>query len=160
MRFLADGMLGRLARWLRILGHDTAYLTDADDNTLIGLAAAEDRILLTGDRDLYKKSLMQGVNAFLVEPADHMERLAGVAARFSLRLEIDTESPRCPRCNFPLRETPRQEVEGRIPSRSITMSKSFWRCAGCGKLYWQGSHWKDIQGRLAYAKKAMPRIDA
>ena len=153
MRFLADSMLGRLARWLRILGHDTAYLTDVDDNTLMDLAAAEDRILLTRDRELYRKSLMRGVRAFLVEPVDHMERLADLAARFNLKLEIDTQSPRCPRCNYLLLEISRQEAEGRIPPRSIAVSGSFWRCTGCGKLYWQGSHWKDIQARLSYAKK-------
>jgi len=155
LRFLADGMLGRLARWLRILGHDTAYAIDADDNTLMDLARVEGRILLTRDKELYKKSLRLGVNAYLVKSPDHLERLAELAAHFSLKLEIDTESPRCPRCNSPLREILRCEVEGIIPSRSIAMSKSFWRCAGCGKLYWQGSHWKKIESRLACAKKAI-----
>ncbi len=155
MRFLADGMLGRLVRWLRILGYDTAFPADTDDKNLIDIAVAENRILLTMDTELYKKSISQGITAHLVEPNGHLNRLASLASRFNLRLDLDEETSRCPICNSVLQRIRRGEAEGRVPSSSFSLAKIFWECTGCGKLYWQGSHWRNIRARLEDVKKLL-----
>lgn len=146
-------MLGRLVRWIRILGYDTVYLLHTDDEVLMKTAATEERILLTMDTELYEKSVLQEIDAYLVKSVDHLEQLVDVATRFDLRFEVDPKASRCPICNSPLRKTSRHEVEGKIPFSSFIHSKDFWRCVGCGKLYWQGSHWKGIRAKLTRARE-------
>lgn len=155
MRFIADGMLGRLVRWLRILGHDTLYLTDTDDGRLMDIATTDDRILLTMDTELYDKSISRGITAHLVLPSSHLERLASLASRFNLSLDLEKKASRCTVCNSPLQEISRQEVKGKIPPSSYTMAEAFWECTGCRKFYWQGSHWENMSARLKDAKKLL-----
>jgi uncharacterized protein with PIN domain len=153
MKFVADGMLGRLVRWIRILGYDTVYLVHTDDEIVMRTAAAEERILLTMDTELYRKSVLRKIDAHLIKSFDHLEQLVDLAVRFDLRLEVNPIASRCPICNSSLQETTRHEVEGKIPHSSIVLSKDFWRCVGCGKLYWQGSHWKNIRAQLTRARE-------
>jgi len=150
-RFLVDGMLGSLARWLRICGYDAQYVRDTVDETLIGEARSGGRALLTGDKLLYRKALRAGLEALLVEGGSAVERLALVAARFDLSL--DPEMSRCPRCGAALKEVNEEELRGRIPDQSLEAYNEFWACASCGKAYWRGSHWGNIQETVRDASK-------
>jgi len=154
-RFLVDSMLGRLVRWLRILGYDSVYLADAEDEELMDMAEEEDRILLTADVALYEKSLSRGIEAYLVENKNHLERLLCLAEEFDLSVELDPGVSRCPICNSELEEVSSLEVEDRIPPASLARSDRFWRCVNCGKLYWQGSHWDDIENRLSWIRRSL-----
>lgn len=81
MKFLADGMLGKLTRWLRMMGHDVLYNVRFSDNELLELAKMECRVLLTRDLELYKRAIARGLDAFYVEGETEAERLAEVAKR-------------------------------------------------------------------------------
>jgi uncharacterized protein with PIN domain len=153
VKFVVDGMLGRLVRWIRILGYDTLYLAHTDDESLLNTATSEKRVLLTMDAELYNKSILREIDAHLVKSVDRLEQLVDVATRFGLSLEVDTKTSRCPICNSSLDEIPQHEVEGKIPFSSFVQNKEFWRCVGCGKIYWQGSHWKNIRAQLTYARE-------
>ena len=74
MKFLADGMLGKLARWLRMLGHDVIYLVEFDDSELLELAKKEERVLLTKDLDLYKRAIGRGLDSYYVEGKTEPEK--------------------------------------------------------------------------------------
>lgn len=140
--FLLDGMLGALARWLRICGYDAEYLRDASDEELITRAVDEGRVLLTRDRLLHRKAVKAGVEAFLVEGDDDAEKLASVSRRFSLKL--DPNRSRCPQCDAALIAVDREAVQGKVPPRTFEAYDEFWVCRSCGKVYWRGSHWRNI----------------
>jgi uncharacterized protein with PIN domain len=150
-RFLVDGMLGSLTRWLRICGYDTLYVRDAVDEALIGEARRGGRTLLTGDKLLYRKASKAGLEALLVEGGSAVERLALVAARFDLSL--DPEMSRCPSCGAALEKVDEGELRGKVPDKSLEAYDEFWTCASCGKAYWRGSHWENIQETISEASR-------
>lgn len=147
-KLLADGMLGRLAKWLRILGYDTAYDPQLDDNELVRRARAEGRWLLTRDHELAGRP---GVHSLLIESEDLLTQLAQV--RSQLGQAKGGPFSRCPVCNAPLVEVSPQEVEGRVPPFVLHSHSRFRRCPSCGKIYWPGSHWDRMQEQLARFKE-------
>jgi uncharacterized protein with PIN domain len=155
LKFVTDGMLGKLTRWLRMLGHDVDYYRSLDDEKLIEITRSKMRILLTGDLNLYRQAVIQGVEAFLVEATDEAEKLAKLAKRFNFKLEIDLSVSRCPKCNATIRSIPKENVVNQIPEATFTYYNDFWKCSGCGQVYWQGAHWKRIEKTLEEAKKKL-----
>ena len=136
-RFLADAMLGRLARWLRVLDFDTVFDPAIDDPALVYLADTEGRVLLTRDRHLVK--YLKPVRSVLVTRDAPLEQLRQV---------IDTcqlDSPpalftRCMVCNTPLRHATENEAATLPPERARALSGPVQRCPGCLRVYWPGSH--------------------
>jgi len=145
-------MLGKLTRWLRMLGHDVNYFRDADDKVLIDLAESEKRVLLTADVELYQQTLNRGLNAFLVESTDLAQTLAGLANRFGFKLEVDLDISCCPKCNGSLMSVSKDAVIDKLPKATSTNYNEFWKCSKCCQIYWQGAHWKRILKTLEDAK--------
>ena len=150
-QFLLDGMLGALTRWLRICGYDAEYLRNASDEELIRKAVDGGRILLTRDRLLYRKAVRAGAEAFFIEGDGDIEKLASVSRRFNL--ELDPEKSRCPQCDATLVAVEKEAIEGKVPSRTLEAYDEFWICESCGKVYWKGSHWKNIVETVEEAVK-------
>ena len=149
MKFLCDAMLGGLAKWLRAAGYDTYYAregTDTSDRSLTQKALEEGRALLTGDRGfLERKPVRDGRVALLVVP--HMpveDQLRLVARSFGLKWL----QSRCMECNGELGVVTRGAVTGRVPRGVILDHEEFFLCKGCGRVFWHGSHWDRIVGRL------------
>jgi uncharacterized protein with PIN domain len=155
MRFLLDGMLGKLTRWLRMLGYEAYYENDRSDVDLLSIAKQNSLVLLTSDEELYRTATFRGVESFLVRGKTEPERLAELAERYKLRLKIDTQQSRCPDCGSPITPTPKREVENSVPAATFKVYKTFWVCTNpnCAKVYWQGSHWNKIEQTLRAAKK-------
>ena len=153
MKFVADGMLGSLVRWLRMMGHDVEYLHGYDDDKLMALAKEEERILLTRDLQLYKRSIAKDVEVVYIEGKNEAERLSTLAKRFGIPLEIDLTMSRCPRCNTHIQPIPKLHVAGRVEKNTYEHYTSFWECPHCKQIYWQGSHWPKICDTLEKAKK-------
>lgn len=142
-------MLGALARWLRAAGYDTHYAsqgTDISDRTLTRRALEEGRVLLTSDGGfLERKPVRDGSVGFLRVP--HLpveEQLRLVVDRF----DLSRRPSRCMECNGELEITPPEAVEGRVPPGVIRNHEEFFRCRGCGRVFWYGSHWERIGGLL------------
>jgi len=150
-------MLGKLARWLRMLGYEADYENDRSDVDLLSLAKQRSLVLLTSDEELYRTAIFRGLQSLLIQGKTEAERLAEVAERYNLRLEIDTQESRCPKCGFMLREAARGDVVKFVPAATFKVYKSFWICTNpnCAKVYWQGSHWKKIEQTLRAAKKLL-----
>ena len=159
MRFLLDGMLGKLARWLRMIGYECTYANNSDDRELLTIAKRDSLVLLTSDAELYRTAIARNIESFLVEGRTEPERLASLAERFKLRLSIDTAISRCPVCGSLLRETAKENVQSAVPPATFKVYKTFWSCSNpkCAKVYWQGSHWKRIEQTLASANKILDR---
>jgi len=146
-RWLADEMLGRLARYLRFVGCDTVYVRGASDDELLDRAAREQRVLLTRDRQLSRR----GPSAFLLETPVLAEQWRAVRAAWP---SIPTEVAflRCTLCNGRLREL----AVGDAPSTAVGLpppvrsgSAALFACGDCGHLYWDGSHTAKVRERIA-----------
>jgi uncharacterized protein with PIN domain len=157
MRFLLDGMLGKLTRWLRMLGYEAAYENDRTDDDLLSIAKQESYILLTSDEELYRTANFRGVQSFLIRGKTEPQRLAELAERYKLRLDIDTSESRCPSCGSTIKETPKEDVRSSIPAATFKVYNTFWVCTNpnCAKVYWQGSHWRKIEQTLRAAKNIL-----
>lgn len=145
-KFLADGMLGKLARWLRALGVDCAFCNGAPDDELVRRARQEDRVLLTRDRRLAERRLLRG-RVVLVAGDDWPDQLAEVRRAFDFSAEIRPLS-RCLECNTPLEAAAPAEVADLVPPYVLKTQRQFLRCAGCGRVYWAGTHRGRIQATL------------
>ncbi len=145
-------MLGRLARWLRLLGYDTLYIPHIEDHLLIRIAREEGRILLTRDTRLVK---VRGLKDFLLlEENDTFEQLKTVITNFRLlsrstfnRLAMPLLS-RCSLCNNVLNTISKEEAKACVPEYVYQISDSFRRCSKCGRFYWRGTHQEKLQKKL------------
>ena len=149
MRFGADRMLGRLAKWLRLLGYDTVYSNSFSNERFLALAD-EGRILLTRNTALTGK-LAHNILLF-IEDNDPKRQLQQVVRLLGLKPEPDTFFTRCTICNGTLESVEAKDVPNGVPDYVRTAHERFSRCLGCGKIYWPGSHQqrslRDIGGVL------------
>jgi uncharacterized protein with PIN domain len=136
-------MLGRLAKWLRILGYDTAYVNDATDHELARQARAEGRVLLTRDRGLAAR---RGLETLLIRSQRLGEQVQQV--REALGSPSEPLLSRCPVCNVVLEEISAQEAADRVPRYVHEAHADFRHCSGCGRVYWPGSHVEAMGERL------------
>jgi uncharacterized protein with PIN domain len=143
VRFLADAMLGRLAKWLRMLGYDTAYFPQLEDHDLVRIARAEDRMLLTRDRELVRR---RGLRSLLIE-SDRFEEQMRQLWR-DLDLNMDGSFSRCTRCNTILQPVSKEEVNERVPPYVLRRHVYFSLCPQCDKVYWRGTHWLRMRRRI------------
>ena len=151
-------MLGKLTRWLRILGHNVKYSNKLDDNQLLTIAKKERRILLTRDLELYQQATAKGINAFYLEGTDEAERLAQLAKRFGIKLEVDMTTSRCPKCNTRVKPIEKEKIADKIEKSTFTYYNEFWQCPKCEQIYWQGAHWTRIRKTLEQAKEKMKTL--
>ena len=158
MKFLADSMLGSLARWLRMLGHDVVYNVKLDDSALLELTKKENRILLTKDLELYQRAIGRDLDAFYVEGKTESERLAELAKRFGITLEIDMDKSHCPVCNTPLKSVQKEQLKDELQKNTFTYHDKFWKCPNCGQVYWQGAHWRQINNTLDHAQEKVEKL--
>lgn len=136
-RFVLDVHLGKLARYLRLLGFDACYRNDYDDAELARLASADQRILLTRDRDLLKRAVV--THGYYVRATEPRRQVEEVMERLDLYRAI-RPFQRCTRCNGLLAAVARQQVWERLPPETRRYVEDFWECGECRQLYWEGSH--------------------
>jgi hypothetical protein len=148
-RFLADCNVGRLARWLRALGYDASYHTRIGDAELVREAAAENRVVLTRDRDLTKRRVIQTglVRAILIRDDDVTNQLRQVFAE--LGLELEEALTRCIECNSELQPRMPDMVAERVPPYVRRTQSRYSECPECGRVYWAGTHWRRMREVLA-----------
>ena len=150
-------MLGKLTRWLRMLGHNVKYSNKLDDAQLIMIAEKETRILLTRDLQLYQQATAKGVDAFYLEGKTETEKLAETAKRFKIKLEMDMTMSRCPKCNAQVKTISKEKVADRVDKSTFAYRNEFWECPKCGQIYWQGAHWTRIRETLEKAKEILKK---
>jgi uncharacterized protein len=156
-RFIADAHLGALARMLRMLGYDTVYSNQLQDDEIVAMAAREGRIILTRDREMLKRrEVTHGCFVHAIKPETQFEeiverlQLAAGARPFSL----------CLHCNLPLKPVEKSVVLDLLPPRIAEFYERFCRCEGCARVYWEGSHWDRMRGWLTSAVPGLDRSSA
>jgi hypothetical protein len=144
--FVADAMLGSLARKLRALGFDTTYYKTGDDGGLIDLAAREGRIILTSDRSLASRALAKRLQAILLAEKNDRARVRRLARSAQLSgIPLVRGDPLCSVCGGGLTRLRKREVAGHVPPSVERSHRLFYRCSSCGQVYWRGSHWKRLR---------------
>ena len=142
MKFLADHMLGKLAKYLRFMGYDTFYPRgDMSDDAIIEIAEREGRIILTRDKELAARS-----NGVYIESDDYREQLRFLAKKFGLSDE--NMLTRCSVCNEPLVPVDKEKICDRIPEYVYEHHDEFYLCPRCNRVYWYGSHTERIEREI------------
>ena len=139
-QFVVDCMLGRLARWLRILGFDTWYFREIDDRQLVRIHGETGRILLTRDTRMVR---CRGVGRHvLVDSDDWEDQLRQVVRDLSLDVRRESMLTRCLVCNHLLERLSPEEAHGKVPDYVAGSTSIFHGCKSCGRVYWAGTHRK------------------
>lgn len=142
MKFIVDAMLGKLARWLRILGYDTLYDSQYTDDDLFFKAHLEKRILLTRDTEL--ASRMNPDYCLYIMQQTVKEQLKQVVVEFNLNTKNKIFT-RCTICNELVQPISKEEVKDKVPSFVFNSVQRFVFCKRCDKIYWPGSHIKNVE---------------
>jgi uncharacterized protein with PIN domain len=145
-RFVLDAHLGKLATYLRMLGFDTLYRNDYDDEELAEISDAEGRILLTRDLGLLKRSLV--THGYFMRETNPQLQVVEVMHRFRL-FEAIEPLQRCMRCNGLLVPTTKEAILERLPPRTGQYYDDFYLCEQCGQVYWRGAHYERILDFIA-----------
>jgi uncharacterized protein with PIN domain len=136
-RFICDFMLGRLAKWMRLLGFDTSYYRNTNGKTIIYHSRKEGRTILTRAKALAEKH----DDAILIESENLTEQLKQVAKS----LKIKSPFSRCPVCNSETEEVAKETIKDEVPAYVFEVHNDFKKCPECGRVYWQGTHYKEIE---------------
>lgn len=153
MRFLVDAMFGRLARWLRMSGYDTIYATEHSDTSIIQGALKEERLLITRDKELYKRAVDAGVKTLYMDSTVFREQLRSIEKRLGIRFRDKPDFSRCPICNAGLKRRDKKDINAKLPEKVGTYHDLFYQCKSCDKIYWEGGHWKNIQKVLKESRE-------
>ncbi len=160
--FLADAMLGNIARKLRIFGFDTLYMAQAHDEEILKTGIKQDRVILTADKELFKRIVKVGARGVLVSSggASELEDLVHILTENGITsIGMNGIGSRCSVCNGHLEERTSDEVKNDhgcnnsnnsnndviVPDKVIACHKQFFQCIACGKIYWEGGHLKRIR---------------
>ena len=149
MQFIADTMLGKLAKWLRFMGYDVLYPKDMEDKGLVELSRTTDRILLTRDKELAK---IKDLNVLYIQDENIEIQLKQLINEFKLSL-TGNEFSRCPECNQILNDFSKSQLVekkdiDKIPTGVFDRHDFFWFCGSCDKYYWRGTHYQKIREKI------------
>ena len=156
--FIADAMLGNIARKLRIFGFDTIYMAHAHDDEILKIGIKQDRVILTADKELFKRVVKVGARGVLVSGgASEFEDLVHILSKNGITsVDMNRIGSRCSICNGRLEERTSEQVKNDddcnnndddviVPDKVIARHNQFFQCIACGKIYWEGGHLKRIR---------------
>jgi len=142
-RFIVDNNVGKLARWLRMMGYDTLLFKQKDDSKMIKIALNENRVILTRDAQLMKRRLVTNgkLKAMLIKQDDPKAQLQETVKNLNLSYLLRPFSL-CLECNQPLIPRDKEEVQNLVPPHVFETQTQYMECPLCHRLYWQGTHWQ------------------
>lgn len=144
-KFICDVHLGKLATILRLLGFDTRYRNDFDDPEIIDIAQKEHRIILTCDRGILKNSAV--THGHCLHSRVALKQAEEVVNFFDIAQWAEPFT-RCTVCNAEIEPVDKQDILNQLPPKVAANYDEFSRCTGCGRIYWQGSHYDKIRKKL------------
>jgi len=147
-RFVVDTNVGKLARWLRLMGYDALFINPIDDDRLIAFALKENRVLLTKDtRIMLRRVVTSGkLKALLIEDDDPKAQLRYVIA--AMKLNFNRQFTICLECNEPLVPRSKEDVRDLVPPYVFQTQSQYFQCPACHRIYWRGTHWQRMKREL------------
>ncbi len=149
MKFIVDANVGKLTKWLRLLGYDAVFFDGAKDGEMISTALREGRVIITRDTHILEWGVVKSgrVKALLIS-ADHPDAQIRQVIR-DLGLAVDGRTfTRCLECGDPLRSISKSAIESRVPPYVFHTQEQFLECPKCRRVYWRGTHWQAMVSRL------------
>jgi hypothetical protein len=137
MKFILTAELGRLCRWLRILGFD-AYYFRGRESSLIIKALQEDRIILTRRKRLAEE---KSVKKVIIENDKLKDQIREVEEKLGIKFNLDNLFSRCSECNTEVVKVDKELVKNKVPEYVYQTQEEFYKCPKCRKIFWQGTHW-------------------
>lgn len=144
-RFILDVHLGKLARYLRMLGFDSAYERNRDDAAIIDIALQQQRIILTRDLGILKQSRV--THGYWLRHDEPGQQLQEVLLALDLFCQLQPFT-RCMDCNGRIQPVDRNAIRGQISPDIFERFQEFWQCQDCQKIYWRGSHYEDMLSKF------------
>ena len=141
MKFVTTKELGRLAKWLRIMGFDTCYFHDTERRELVIKSLRENRIILTRDS---KMSVYSGVKMVHIKSDFVKEQVKQVVRDLDIKIDRKAFFSICVICNAPLKKVRKEDIKSVVPEYVCDTQENFMRCAICDRIYWQGTHWTNV----------------
>jgi uncharacterized protein len=153
-KFIVDANVGKLARWLRMLGYDTIFVNDIDDGVLVDIGLKEERVLLTKDTQIMlRRPIASGkVRALLPMDDDPKEQMRQVITE--MKLDREREFTLCLECNVPLAPRTKDEMRDLVPPYVYKTQTQYHQCPACGRIYWRGTHWEHMKQVLEMLMEA------
>jgi len=159
--FIVDAMLGKLATWLRLAGHDTFYSTKVHDDELLRIALDQNRILLTSDAILSRRAKDAGAEAMLVRGSVD-EEVVSVFLKYGISPKADPSNSRCTKCNGSLThvtDPEKEQIKGLVPDQTYDHYTDFWLCKYCKSVFFQGGQWVNIEEYMGKIAQLMKEIE-
>jgi uncharacterized protein with PIN domain len=150
VRFIVDHNVGKLAKWLRMMGYDSLFFKGCDDSGIIAIALSEERIILTRDKGIAERRLIKNgrVTAVLLNSDKPLLQMRQVIDKLNLKINFKPFSI-CLECNRVLKEKSREQVKERVPSYVLKTQNQYVECPKCQRIYWKGTHWYAMKKKLA-----------
>lgn len=148
LKFIVDENVGKLAKWLRLMGYDTVYFS-GDDSEMVATALRENRIILTRDTAIVRRRLATTgrLRVVLLTTEDAEQQIGQVIGALGLGCRFRPFSL-CLECNRPLEERSKEEVKGRVPPYVFRTQEQYMECPACHRIYWRGTHWAAMTRKL------------
>jgi len=149
LKFIVDNNVGKLAKWLRIMGYDTLFFNGSDDSRMIATALAEGRVILTRDTQIMRRRLVTSgrLKAILIEGDQPEQQMHQVIETLNLDCQFRPFAI-CLECNQPLVERSKQQVKDLVPPYVFQTQSQYMECPVCHRIYWRGTHWQAMTRRL------------
>ena len=149
MRFIIDQNVGKLAKWLRMMGFDSLFFSGEDDSQMVRQALVEDRILLTRDTGIMKRRVVTSgrLKAVLMESEEPEQQMRQLVSTIDIKSQSQPFTI-CLECNQPLVEKSPSEVKDRVPPYVYKTQTKYMECPECHRIYWRGTHWKAMLNKL------------
>jgi len=149
LKFIVDNNVGKLAKWLRIMGYDTLFFNGSNDSRMIAIALAEERVVLTKDTQIMKRGVitrgrLKAIFILSDEPELQMHQVID-ALHLDCRFKPFTI---CLECNQPLLEKSKQQVKELVPPYVFQTQNQYMECPTCHRIYWRGTHWQTMTEKL------------
>lgn len=155
IKFIVDNNVGKLAKWLRIMGYDALLFSGEDDGKMVKIALAQNRVILTKDSQIMKRRLVTSgrLKAVLIKDDDVKVQLKQVVKALKLDYHFKPFSL-CLECNQRLQEKNKAEVRELVPPYVYKTENLYMECPSCHRLYWRGTHWQAMTRELGKMAKA------
>ena len=149
-KFIVDNNVGKLAKWLRIMGYDALFFDGHNDSHMVRTALAEGRVILTRDTQIMKRRVVTSgqLKAILITSDDPEQQIHQVIDALNLDCQFRPFTI-CLECNQPLEERSREQVKDLVPPYVFQTQSQYVECPACHRIYWRGTHWQAMNRKLA-----------
>jgi len=144
-KFYADSMFGKLARFLRLLGHDTLYRRDETIDDMISESKQSERIIISSSEKVNSLSKKHQTHSIILSSTEISDQLKEILQTLEMTVSFPPTEMRCSLCNGVLSSKEKVEILDKIPEGTAKHYNEFWECDSCSQIFWLGSHWEDIK---------------